>query len=153
MASLDKKTELGIIGEKIVRNFFTAKKFVITDSLSVYDSTQDFTAEYNDKKYTVEVKTQMPFVKEKSFTILPNQQKKCFSVDILIFVGVPDKHNSGYGGKIYKVDTKTASTSTYKTKDGRNMILIPIEQSSVKAIHTLTQQEISLLKNATSSIY
>ena len=40
----EKKTQLGITGEKIVRNFFTKKGFIITDTINVYDSDKDFDA-------------------------------------------------------------------------------------------------------------
>lgn len=151
--SMENKTVLGLTGEKIVRNFLLEKGFVVTDTLNVYDSDKDFDAEYKGKNYTVEVKTQVPFVTKESFTIKEEQKKKCLSVDILIFVCVPPSKPFQYGGQIFKVNPKKVKTNTHTTKDGRKMILIPINQPAVKSIKKMTSEEISLLNKSKSTYY
>lgn len=153
MSKLEKKTELGIIGEKIVRNFMTSTGFTITDSIDVYDSDKDFEAVKGDKKYTVEVKTQVPFVTKEAFTIKENQYRKCFSVDLLIFVCVPPNKPFKYAGQIFAMNPKKAKTEKYTTKDGRDMILIPIGQPAFKLIKKLEENEISLLLKSKSTNY
>lgn len=153
MAGLEKKTELGIIGEKIVRNFMTANGFTVTDTLNVYDSDKDFDAEKNGKKYTVEVKTQVPFVTKTAFTIKENQYRKCFSVDLLMFVCVPPTKPFKYGGQVFAANPKNTKSEKFTTRDGRKMILIPINQTSVKSVKKMTGEEISLLNNSKSTQY
>jgi len=150
---MEKKTALGLTGEKIVRNFLLEKGFVVTDTLNVYDSDKDFDATYKNKTYTVEVKTQVPFVIKESFTIREEQSRKCFSVDMLIFVCVPPSKPFPYGGQIFKVNPKQVKTKPHTTKDGRKMILIPINQPAVKSIKKLTSEEISLLNKSKSTDY
>ncbi len=152
MPGLEKKTALGLTGEKIARNFLTKKGFVITDALNVYDSNKDFDAEYKGKNYTVEVKTQVPFVTRKALTIKKNQYRKCSSVDLLLFICVDTKVVSKYEGQIYKVNLKSAETYPLEVQ-GRDMIIIPIEQSAVKSIAKLTGEERALLKKVKSSEY
>ena len=153
MAGLEKKTELGIIGEKIVRNFMTANGFTVTDTLNVYDSDKDFDAEKNGKKYTVEVKTQVPFVTKNAFTIKENQYRKCFSVDLLMFVCVPPNKPFQHGGQVFAVIPKNTKTEKFTTASGKKMILIPINQASVKSVKKMTGEEISLLNNSKSTQY
>ena len=121
---MDNKTSLGLAGEKIVRNYLTSQGHQVLDSVDPYDSTKDLKV---DGK-TLEVKTQVPFVFKRSFTVKPNQLKKCLNVDSLIFVQAPcDKWEQC---AIYQIK-KGFSYSNYTTKDGTEMILIPMKDKTV----------------------
>lgn len=127
----EKMDILGRMGEKYVSNYLAKKGVVVEQALNHFDNKKDL---MGDGK-TIEVKTQVPFIKEKAITIKPNQLRKCRGVDELYFVTVPaPNHFYKYSGWLFKVNPKTFTTRTYHTKDGRDMILIDIEQESVNPI-------------------
>jgi len=59
---------LGRMGEKYVSNYLSKKGVVVEQALNHFDSKKDL---MGDGK-TIEVKTQVPFIKEKAITIKPN---------------------------------------------------------------------------------
>lgn len=148
-----KTDALGETGEKIVRNYLATKGFIITDTIDVYDSTKDFDAEKGGKTYSVEVKTQVPFVTKNSFTVPKKQFGKFKSVDMIIFVTVPPEKPYEHGGKIFAVRPKKVKTEFYTTKSGLEMILVPIKQPGIKFLRNLTSQEISLLMRHKTTFY
>ena len=148
-----KTDALGETGEKIVRNHLASKGFIITDTIDVYDSTKDFDVEKNGKKYSVEVKTQVPFVLKNSFSVPQRQSFKIKSVDMVIFVLVPPDRPFKHAGKMFVLNPRKVEMIPYTTKKGVEMILIPIEQSGVKFLRDLTSQEISLLQKQKSTSY
>jgi hypothetical protein len=142
--------ELGLAGEKIVINLLSEEGRKVKSSINKYDSEKDLLAD--DKK--VEVKTQVPFIMQNAFTFKPNQLRKCRSVDILYFVSVPaGRHNDKWAGWIFKAEPKTFNTRNYKTKDGRDMILVDREQDALTPVKKMTDEEMKELQKYSVSGY
>lgn len=132
MTSEVKRTQLGIFGEKIVRNFFSKKGSLIEDTISMFDNMKDFTVDGN----TVEVKTQQAFHVENAFSVKPNQVEKCQSVDLLIFVETPSQYNNSI--KVWMA--KNRNFRNRKTKDGRDMCLF--DKSGMVLLDSITDQNL-----------
>lgn len=146
----DSRDALGRIGEKIIANIFSQHGAEITESIDPYDSVKDMVIDGE----TVEVKTQVPFIREKSFTIKKNQLRKCRNVDRLFFVSVPaPRHTTKWDGLVFSVNPKTFITREHTTNDGRTMTLIPIEQEAVRMIHEVDDTTLSNLRRYTTSQY
>ena len=143
--------ELGLAGEKIVINMLSDEGCRIKTSVDKYDSEKDLLV---DGQYKVEVKTQVPFVMQNAFTFKPNQLRKCRSVDVLYFVSVPPpRHVDKWAGWIFRVEPQHFLTRTYKTKDGREMILIDREQSALVPVKKMSDDEMKELQKYTVSEY
>ena len=141
---------LGRMGEKYVSNYLSKNGIVVEQALNHFDSKKDL---MGDGK-TIEVKTQVPFIKEKAITIKPNQLPKCRGVDRLFFVTIPaPRHHYQYAGWLFEVDSKNFKTRNYRTKDGRNMVLIDIEQEFVKPIQRVDDTTLSEMMKYTVSGY
>jgi len=151
---MDKKqlmTEMGLVGEKIISNMLSLQGHKVEISINKFDSDKDLLI---DGVYKAEVKTQVPFVMQNAFSIKPNQLRKCRTVDILYFICTPPpKHFDKFAGCIFSAEPMNFETTTYRTKDGRDMILIPREQSALKIIKKMTDDEINELKKYTVSDY
>ena len=143
--------ELGLAGEKIVINMLSGEGCRIESSINKYDSEKDLMV---DGQYKVEVKTQVPFIMKNSFTFKPNQLRKCRSVDVLYFVSVPaPRHTDKWAGWIFRVEPKNFATTTYRTKDGREMILINREQPALFPVKKMSDEEARELQKYTVSEY
>ena len=143
--------ELGLAGEKIVINMLSGEGCRIESSINKYDSEKDLMV---DGQYKVEVKTQVPFIMKNSFTFKPNQLRKCRSVDVLYFVSVPaPRHTDKWAGWIFRVEPKNFVTTTYRTKDGREMILINREQPALIPVKKMSDEESRELQKYTVSEY
>jgi hypothetical protein len=143
--------ELGLAGEKIVINMLSGEGCRIESSINKYDSEKDLMV---DGQYKVEVKTQVPFIMKNSFTFKPNQLRKCRSVDVLYFVSVPaPRHTDKWAGWIFRVEPKNFVTSSYRTKDGREMILINREQPALIPVKKMSDEEARELQKYTVSEY
>lgn len=143
--------ELGLAGEKIVINMLSDEGRKIKTSVDKYDSEKDLLV---DGQYKVEVKTQVPFVMQNAFTFKPNQLRKCRSVDVLYFVSVPPSHNQDkWAGWIFRAEPKNFLTRTYRTRDGREMVLIDREQPALTPVKKMTDEEMKELQKYTVSGY
>lgn len=143
-------TALGHAGERIVMNWLQAQGKNVSQSTDIYDHTKDLLIE-GEK---IEVKTQVPFVREKAFTIRTNQLRKCLSVGALYFVCVPNSFKpTEYDGRIYCISPKDMVTKKTTTKDGREMILIPIDQPGMQLVSNISKQDIDVLRKYTVSDY
>lgn len=150
MNKIDKMNELGLMGEKIIINYLSEEGHIVKHSVDKYDSEKDLIVE--GKK--VEVKTQVPFLLENSFTFKPDQLRKCRNVDVLYFVSVPaNKHNDKWAGWIFEADPKKFVTRQRTTKDGRVMILIDRNQPALKPIKRVSAEEMEQLQRYTVSEY
>ena len=139
---------LGRAGETIVSNFFVKKMFTVEASVDQYDSTKDMLI--NNKK--VEVKTQVPFVFKHAFSFKKTQLRKCLNSDFVVFVSVPNNEREHFSsGKGYLIQSKLMRYTEYTTKDGRDMILIPIKQKDMNEIFTMTEEECKILKRYSQS--
>ena len=143
--------ELGLMGEKIVINMLNEQGRKVKTSIDKYDAEKDLTIDGNVK---AEVKTQVPFLVQNAFTFKPNQLRKCRGVDELYFVSVPaGRHSDKWEGWIFKADPKTFKTRNYRTKDGRDMILIDREQEALTPIMKMSNDDMLELKKYTVSRY
>jgi len=144
MAQDSKQSKLGRAGESIVLNWYSEQGMKVKASIDQYDSHKDALI---DGKWA-EVKTQVPFVYRDSFTIKPNQLRKCQNVCRLIFVSVPNaKENHYSAGKVYCIFPEDGlQYNKYTTKDGRDMILIPIKQDGMREIFEMTEEEQKILQ-------
>ena len=143
--------ELGLAGEKIVINMLSEEGCKVKTSIDKYDSEKDLLV---DGQYKVEVKTQVPFVMQNAFTFKPNQLRKCRSVDVLYFVSVPPPRNHDkWAGWIFRAHPQHFLTRTYRTKDGREMILIDREQSALVPVRKMSDDEMKELQKYTVSGY
>jgi len=124
-----KMNQLGMSGEKLVSSFFRSLGHTVEESLSTYDNVKDMIV---DGK-TCEVKTQMPFYTENSFTMKKNQLTKCRNVDKLIFVEAPSSKSDVI--KIWEAPKETRKFRTKATKDGRNMYLL--DKGRMNLLHTI----------------
>lgn len=125
---------MGRAGETIVLNWFSSNGIVVKASVDQYDSQKDMIVE--GKK--IEVKTQVPFVIKDAFTFKDNQLRKCLQADYVYFVSVPNKtkpHHSD--GKVYRIESSKMVYGTYRTKDGRTMITVPIKQAFMEFLFNM----------------
>lgn len=150
MTDMEKRNEMGLVGEKIVTNMLNSLGLKIEHSVNKYDSEKDMLVD----GYKVEVKTVTPYVKKNCFSFRPNQLRKCTSVDVLYFVSVPHpKYPHKSDGWIYRVETKSFKTTNYKTRAGIEMVGIPIDQPAVIAVKKMSDDEIAELKKYTVTQY
>jgi hypothetical protein len=150
MTQEEKMNELGLAGEKIVTNMLNSlgSNLKIEHSVDKYDREKDMLVD----GYKVEVKTQVPFVMKNAFTFLPKQLNKCRGVDVLYFVSVPPPRNEDkWAGWIFRAEPKNFKTTSYTTRDGRNMILVPREQEALVPIQKMSDEEIKVLMQYTVS--
>lgn len=151
MSSRDAKTSaLGAIGEKIISNYLNRQGKNVQISVDPFDSKKDMSVD--GKK--IEVKTQTAFILENAVTIQKSQLNKCRNVDMFFVVIAPaPKHQYRWEGWILQVDPKSFKTRNRITRDGREMILIDIEQDAVVPIEKIPSQEIAVMRKYTSSEY
>jgi broad specificity polyphosphatase/5'/3'-nucleotidase SurE len=95
----------------------------------------------------IEVKTQVPFIIKDAFSILQKQLNKCLKADAVYFVSVPNTKKEHYSdGKVYRIESNKIKYQFHKTKDGRQMILIPIRQPDMKEVFQMSQKECEILQ-------
>jgi hypothetical protein len=138
---------LGKAGESILSNYFSSQGMKVEISVNQFDSQKDMIVEGK----VVEVKTQVPFVTKDSFTFKPNQLKKCVNADEVYFISVPTVKRHFSEGKVYVIKGSEIQYKKHKTKDGREMILIPINQDVMKEVFEVSEQEKKLLVQYSSS--
>jgi hypothetical protein len=139
---------LGKTGEKIVSNFYSRKGKIVEQSINNFDSGKDMMVD----GAKVEVKTQVPFVIKNAFSFRKNQLRKCLNADGVVFVSVPNSVKPHWSdGKVYLIEPSALKYSFYTTKDGREMVLIPIDQPDMMEIYVMTQEECAELQKYTSS--
>jgi len=155
MTTEQKIEALGLIGEKYVANYLAENNRVVKHSLDKFDSRKDLLV---DGKITVEVKTGVPFISERAFSVHRAQLDKCRYVDELYFVTIPAfKFKSDLTGWLYSVEPKTFKYKTKKVPRGdgtfREMLLIPIEQDAVTRIHKIDDYAINEMMKYNTSKY
>lgn len=139
---------LGKTGEKIVANFYSRKGKIVEQAINHFDNTKDMTVD----GAKVEVKTQVPFVLKNAFSFRKNQLRKCLSADGVVFVSVPNSVKPHWSdGKVYLIEPSKLKYNHYKTKDGREMVLIPINQPDMIEMYQISQEECGELQKYTSS--
>jgi hypothetical protein len=174
-----KISQLGQVGEKIIRNMFSSKdNTYVEDAIDLYDSTKDMIVYEKVRKVveadedgdadsqtilvngkTIEVKTQTPYIELRCVSIRTGQLKKCRMVDELYFVTVPHKSYAYKGsGWILKVDPKTFTPFQYEPKKDkytssgkRYMYGIRLNDPAVTRVRPLTKKEIEELMSFSTS--
>jgi len=148
---------LGKTGEAIIRNLLVDAGFTVKDSFDQFDSEKDFLATKDDTAYTVEVKTEQPYVLKDMISFGERQLKKCMNVDYLFFVLAPPVMRPDYkhAGKIlFARPLKEAPVfERYTTKDGKKKVGFRIEQAALKHVADLSREEIAALSRHTVSNY
>jgi hypothetical protein len=151
MKQYEKMQAMGKAGEAIICNKYIERGAKPEMSVNQYDHQKDLMID--GKK--VEVKTQVPFVAKNAFSIGENQLKKCLEADVIHFVSVPNSrfpHPSE--GKVYTVENpKNLQYTYYTTKQGKTMVLFPIEQEAMKEDFLLREDESALLMKYSISGY
>lgn len=141
---------LGSMGEKYVCNWLSKEGCIVEQSLNHFDREKDLTAD--GKK--IEVKTNVPFIKALAFGVKTSQLKKLKNVDRLFFINVPaPSYSCQYSGWLMEVDPKTFKYEIYETKDGREMVRIPMKQSAVTPIHKIDDDILSEMMKYSRSEY
>ena len=135
----DKKTLLGGVGEKIVANYMSKQGIIVEQSVDPYDSQKDM--KINGKP--LEVKTQVPFVYMKCFTLKKNQLNKCLNAEYFVFVQAPCKHWDE--AAIYQVENGFKyGIDTMKNGDER--YTIPINQPAVNKVMQIEGNDKEILR-------
>ena len=141
---------MGRAGETIIVNYCTAAGQKVILSEDQYDSQKDMIID----GLKVEVKTQVPYIYKNAFSFKPNQLRKCKNADRVIFISVPSKEKSHHSdGKVYLIKSAEMKHSPYKTKDGRDMIAVPIDQESMDELFTLSKEQCILLQSYSVSAW
>lgn len=127
-----KRVMLGMTGERIVAHLLRKQGHIVVESLDPFDSEKDMLMD----GLKIEVKTQVPFLVEDSFTISHSQLKKICNSHRVYFLAVPlFKNQDPNVGCIYELD----STQEFKchrrfVANGRETICIPRNQPYMKII-------------------
>lgn len=141
---------MGRAGETIIVNYCTAAGQKVIVSEDQYDSQKDMIID----GLKVEVKTQVPYIYKNAFSFKPNQLRKCKNADRVIFISVPSKEKPHHSdGKVYLIKSAEMKYSSYKTKDGRDMIAVPIDQESMDELFTLSKEQCILLQSYSVSAW
>jgi len=139
---------LGRAGESIIQNYCTAAGQKVVASVDQYDNQKDFIID----GLKVEVKTQVPYIYKNAFSFKPNQLKKCKNADRVIFISVPNKEKPHHSdGKVYLIKSSEMKYYPYKTKDGRDMIAVPIDQEGMDELFVISDQDCKTLQKYSAS--
>jgi hypothetical protein len=141
---------LGRAGETIIANYCRKHGQIVDASVDQYDSEKDMIID----GLRCEVKTQVPWVVKNSFTFKPNQLKKCLNADRVIFISVPNGTKPHWSdGKVFLIKSSELQYKKDKTKDGRDMILVPINQPGMKELFTISEEERKILHKYSASAW
>ena len=119
-----KRKVLGDIGEKIVGNYMSKIGRTVEMSTDPFDSEKDMKV----NGVSLEVKTQVPYCLEKSFTIRRNQLNKCLNVEYFVIVQAPCEYLNE--AALWKVK-RGFEYHIVKLKGGGERISIPMYQENV----------------------
>ena len=136
---VDNKQILGTIGEKIVANYMSRIGRIVEVATDPFDSTKDM--KVNGK--SLEVKTQVPYIIKKGFTIKPNQLQKCLNADHFVIVQAPCTHLDEAAILSIRKGFKYELT---KMKNGDERYLIPWDQEAVVKKMDIVGEEKELLR-------
>lgn len=132
------KILLGIMGERIVASILRKRGHLVEESLNVFDDEKDMLV---DGK-RVEVKTQVPYMIEDSFAVLPYQLKKLKGCDLVYFISVPLKAQDPLAGAIFEIDLNSDDAKAHRVErhDGQTVICFPRRQKEMKLIDQITDE-------------
>jgi hypothetical protein len=134
------KVLLGMIGERIVASILRVKGHQVEESLNVFDSEKDMLVD----GFPVEVKTQVPYMIEDSFAVLPSQLKKLTACHRVYWVCVPLKNFDDLAGTIFEMDPKSENLKAHRVRrhDGAEVVCFPRRQSAMKLIGKVNDENI-----------
>lgn len=143
---------LGQAGENLVEMLLKEDGRRVVISPDPYDSQKDMIVDGN---LSVEVKTQVPFIKENAITFRPNQLQKCISAHEVYFVLIDaPKHTYHYSGWVLKASEPSRLLwRNYTTKDGRDMTLIDIDQKALELWKRIPKNHLQMMNKLTISKY
>jgi hypothetical protein len=135
-----KKILLGLMGERIVAHFLRKRGHEVEESLNPFDDEKDMLVDENP----VEVKTQVPYMIEDSFAVLPYQLKKLKSCHRVYWVSVPLKRPDDLDGCIFELDMSDETVRAHRVKrhDGEEVVCFPRRQSAMKIVGTITDEKL-----------
>jgi len=134
---------LGRAGEVVFGNYMSKQGKIVEYSINQYDNRSDLKID----GLLYEVKTQVPFVIEDAFTVKENQLRKLKNADYTVFVSVPLKENNHWSaGKVFIIAGSDIENVIRRrtTKDGRQMILLPIRKMT--ELFTMSEDNASILQ-------
>ena len=148
----DQKHErLGLVGEKIVRNWLVDSGAKVKDSVDPYDKVKDFTAD----GLTCAVKTQVRWVMEDAYTFLPWHRAGLDRAGKVYYVSICStgrKHP--FDNCILEVDMKTVRIGQRTTNNGRKMFYFKANDPAVKKVfQIINEDDIALLYKYTTSAF
>ena len=135
----DNKVNLGEIGEKIVANYMNKQGRIVEQSLDPFDSQKDMKI---DGK-SLEVKTQVPYVLLKCFTLEKTQLKKCLNAEYFVFVQAPCEYWNE--AAIYQVEGGF-KYGTNRMKNGDERVTIPINQPAINKLCPIDGHDKEILR-------
>lgn len=147
----NKIKSLGDIGEKIAIAHYSSLGHKVVPSYNPYDNQKDLLVD--GKRY--EVKTQQPHVKLRALTIQKNQLRKCSNKDTrLVYITTEAEFSPlfKWNNCFFEIDSDFEHFS-YETREGTEMIAIPIEQPAVHLIKKLEGDAAHELKKQRQSNY
>jgi hypothetical protein len=136
---VDNKQILGTIGEKIVANYMSRIGRIVEVATDPFDSTKDM--KVNGK--SLEVKTQVPYIIKKGFTLKKNQLNKCLNADYFVIVQAPCTKLDE--ATLWKIK-KGFKYELTKMKNGDERYLIPRDQEAVVKKMDIVGEEKELLR-------
>ena|ERR1035437_828996 len=148
----DQKHErLGLVGEKIVRNWLVDNGVKVKDSVDPFDKVKDFTAD----DQLCAVKTQMRWVMEDAFTFLPWHRAGLERAGRVFYVSVASEgRQHSMDNCILEIDMKALRIGKRTTNGGREMFYFMANDPAVKNVFQITNKdEIALLQKYTTSAF
>ncbi len=131
----EKRKKTGELGEKLVARYYRFLGLSVEESSDAMDSKKDMLV--NNK--TCEVKAQQAWHVKNSFSVKPDQLKKCNDVDILIFVETPSRFNNNTV-RLYKMPKDKREVTTDITAGNRTMKLF--SKNNAILLQTITNKDI-----------
>lgn len=155
-------TIYGAIGENSIRDFIESnfENAVVTLSPDKFDREKDMTISGTDGKFDgekIEVKTQVPYLKENLLTVHPNQIPKILGADGVFFINVPNnKFHDKYAGAIFfcrKPAELVNDFYEYVPAFGKSMVGIKRDNPKLEIVGHLKEDVIKTLKSNSVSSY
>jgi hypothetical protein len=126
------KILLGLMGERIVAYLLRKDGHAVEESLNPFDDQKDMTVDGQP----VEVKTQVPYMIEDSFAVLPYQLKKLKSCHRVYWLSVPLKREDDLAGVIFEMDMSSEELKAHRVCriDGQEVVCFPRRQPAMKIV-------------------
>lgn len=145
---IDYREVLGKLGEEIVLNYLQHHGFDAKFSTNQFDRVRDIIVDGKN----LEVKTMVPWVNQRCWTVRESQLNKLLNSDIVAFVTVGnDQIPTDHDNKVYYMPGSAMRIETKETRDGRKMLCIPFDMKGVRKLFDLSEEDSKRLKEASIS--